>query len=40
MDAKGFGLMAALLVLAGAVLLWIRRRTWTDHNVSDPGVTL
>jgi hypothetical protein len=31
--------MAALLVLTGAVLLWIRRRTWTDHNVSDPGVT-
>ena len=40
MDAKAFGLMAALLVLAGAVLLWIRRRTWTDHDVSDPGVTL
>jgi hypothetical protein len=40
MDAKAFGLMAALLVLTGAVLLWIRRRTWTDHNVSDPGVTL
>jgi hypothetical protein len=27
-------------VLTGAVLLWIRRRSWTDHNVSDPGVTL
>ena len=40
MDAKAFGLMAAWLVLTGAVLLWIRRRTWTDHNVSDPGVTL
>jgi len=40
MDAKAFGLMAALLVLAGAVLVWMRRRTWTDHNVSDPGVTL
>jgi nitrate reductase gamma subunit len=40
MDAKAFGLMAALLLLAGALLLWIRRRTWTDHNVSDPGVTL
>ena len=25
---------------AGAVLLWIRRRTWTGHNLSDPGVTL
>jgi hypothetical protein len=40
LDAKVFGLMAALLVLSGAVLLWIRRRRWTDHNVSDPGVTL
>ena len=40
MDAKALGLMAALLVLSGAVLLWIRRRKWTDHNVSDPGVTL
>jgi hypothetical protein len=41
LDAKAFGLIAALLlVLTGAVLLWIRRRTWTDHNVSDPGITL
>jgi hypothetical protein len=40
LDAKAFGLMAALLVLTGAVLLWIHRRSWTDHNVSDPGVTL
>jgi hypothetical protein len=40
MNAKGLGLMAALLVLTGAVLLWVRRRTWTDHDVSDPGVTL
>ena len=40
LDAKALGLMAALLMLTGAVLLWIRRRTWTDHNVSDPGVTL
>jgi hypothetical protein len=40
LKAKGFGLVATLLVLTGAVFLWIRRRTWTDHNVSDPGVTL
>ena len=40
MDAKALGLMAALLMLSGAVLLWIRLRKWTDHNVSDPGVTL
>ena len=39
MDAKAFGLIAALLVLTGAALLWVRRRTWTDHDVSDPGVT-
>jgi nitrate reductase gamma subunit len=41
LDAKAFGVMAALLVLSGAVLLWIRRRgRWTNHDVSDPGVTL
>jgi hypothetical protein len=39
LDAKAFGFMAALLVLSGAVLLWIRRRRWTEHNVSDPGIT-
>jgi nitrate reductase gamma subunit len=39
-DAKAFGLIAALLMVSGAVLLWIRRRTWTDHDVSDPGITL
>jgi hypothetical protein len=39
MDAKAFGFIAALLVLTGAALLWVRRRTWTDHDVSDPGVT-
>jgi LPXTG-motif cell wall-anchored protein len=40
LDATAFGLMAALLLLSGAMLLWIRRKRWTDHNVSDPGVTL
>jgi hypothetical protein len=39
-DAKAFGLIAALLAVSGAVFLLIRRRAWTDHNVSDPGVTL
>jgi hypothetical protein len=40
LDAKAFGLIAALLVLTGAVVLWVRQRNWTDHDVSDPGVTL
>jgi hypothetical protein len=40
LDAKTFGLMTALQVLTAAVLLWIRRRSWTDHNVIDSGVTL
>jgi nitrate reductase gamma subunit len=40
LNAKTFGLVAALLMLSGAALLWIRRRTWTEHNVSDPGITL
>jgi hypothetical protein len=38
--AKALGLIAALLAVSGAVFLLIRRRRWTDHNVSDPGVTL
>jgi hypothetical protein len=40
LDAKAFGLIAALLVLTSAVLFWIRRKSWTDHDVSDPGITL
>jgi hypothetical protein len=39
-DAKTIGLVAASLVLTGAVLMWIFRRAWADHDVSDPGVTL
>jgi len=39
-DAKAFGLVAALILVSRAVLFWIRRRRWTDHDVSDPGVTL
>ncbi|HJY26050.1 MAG TPA: hypothetical protein VJ649_10305 [Actinomycetes bacterium] len=30
----------ALLVLIGTAFLWKRRRSRTDHDVSDPGVTL
>ena len=40
LNAKAFGLLATSLVLTGAVLVWMFRRAWTDHNVSDPGVTL
>jgi len=32
--------MAVSLVITGAVLVWIFRRAWTNHDVSDPGVTL
>ncbi|MDT4903721.1 MAG: hypothetical protein QOH52_1737, partial [Pseudonocardiales bacterium] len=39
-DAKTVGLRAASLVLIGAVAVWIFRRAWSDHDVSDPGVTL
>ena len=28
------------LVLAGAVVAWAFRHNWTDHDVSDPGVSL
>jgi hypothetical protein len=36
LDAKALGMLA----LAGAVAVWLFRRAWTDHDVSDPGVTL
>jgi hypothetical protein len=38
-DAKAIGLFAVSLVVTGAVLAWILGRGWTDHDVSDPGVT-
>lgn len=37
---KAVGLLTASLLLAGAVAVWMFRRTWTNHDVSDPGVTL
>jgi hypothetical protein len=40
LDAKTAGVLAASLMLATAVAAWIFRRAWTDHDVSDPGVTL
>jgi hypothetical protein len=40
LDAKAFGLLVATsIVLTGAVVVWMFRR-WTNHDVSDPGVTL
>jgi hypothetical protein len=36
--AKGIGLLA-VVALIGALVMW-RSRRWTDHDVSDPGVTL
>ena len=39
-NLKALGFTAALLVLTGVVLLWVRRKAWTDQDVSDPGVTL
>jgi hypothetical protein len=39
-NGKAFGITVASLMLTGAVLVWIFRREWTDHDVSDPGVTL
>jgi hypothetical protein len=40
LDAKAFGLLATSLVLTGAVVVWVLRRSWSNHDVSDPGVTL
>jgi hypothetical protein len=39
-NVRAFGVLVTLLVLIGAAFLWMRRRGWTDHDVSDPGVTL
>jgi hypothetical protein len=36
--AKGVGLLAAV-VLVATLVMW-RSRRWTNHDVSDPGVTL
>jgi hypothetical protein len=38
-DAKVLALVIALVV-GIAVFSRLRRRTWSDHDVSDPGVTL
>jgi hypothetical protein len=39
-DVKALALMITTLVITGATLRWLFRRTWTEHDVSDPGVTL
>lgn len=36
---KGLGI-AAVLVLVVGLVMWRSRRAWTNHDVSDPGVTL
>ena len=40
LGTKAFGLLATSLVLTGAVVVWVFRRSWSNHDVSDPGVTL
>jgi hypothetical protein len=39
-DLKTVGLLATLLALSAAAVVWTVRQVWTDHDVSDPGVTL
>jgi hypothetical protein len=36
---KGIGLAVALALVV-ALVMWRSRRSWTDHDVSDPGITL
>jgi hypothetical protein len=38
-NARVSGLLATSLVLTAAVVVWMFRRAWTNHDVSDPGVT-
>jgi hypothetical protein len=33
-------LRVVALVLTGVAIVWAFRRKWTDHDVSDPGVSL
>jgi hypothetical protein len=40
LDTKQVGLVATSLLLIGAVMVWMSGRAWTDHDVSNPGVTL
>jgi len=37
-ENRALGVVA--LVFTGAVVAWVLRRRWTDHDVSDPGVSL
>lgn len=39
-DLKTVGLLATLLALSVGAVVWTVRQVWTDHDVSDPGVTL
>jgi hypothetical protein len=39
LDARTLGLVAVLAIV-GAAITWFVRSRWTDHDVSDPGVTL
>ena len=39
-DAKALAFLAVALVVGIAVVSRLRRKTWSDHDVSDPGVTL
>jgi hypothetical protein len=39
-DLRTVGLLAGLLVLSAGAVVWTVRQVWTDHDVSDPGVTL
>jgi hypothetical protein len=38
-DARALG-MVVVLALVGLAVTWFVRSRWTDHDVSDPGVTL
>jgi hypothetical protein len=39
-DPKAMGVVVVLLLVCIGVLTRLRQRSATDHDVSDPGVTL
>jgi hypothetical protein len=39
-DTKTLALLVTTLLLAAAGVTWLYRRRLSDHDVSDPGITL
>jgi hypothetical protein len=38
--SENTALLVLALILTGVAVAWAFRRRWTEHDVSDPGITL